>query len=144
MRQILHGILMSKVTRIGVTFPPELLKDFDDIINKMGYESRSKAIQDAVRLYVSERKWVKEEKSIQTGVILMVYDHDTRGLESDLTGTQHHHANLISSTMHIHLGEHDCLEVIAVKGKGSEIRHLSDELATRRGVKILKSMIVSV
>jgi len=135
---------MSKVTRIGVTFPPELLKDFDDIINKMGYESRSKAIQDAVRLYVSERKWVKEEKSIQTGVILMVYDHDTRGLESDLTGTQHHHADLISSTMHIHLGEHDCLEVIAVKGKGLEIRHLSDELATRRGVKILKSMIVSV
>ena len=47
---------MSKVTRVGVTFPPELLKDFDDIICKMGYESRSKAIQDAVRLYVSERK----------------------------------------------------------------------------------------
>lgn len=135
---------MTKVTRIGVTFPPELLKDFDDIIDKMGYESRSKAIQDVVRHYVSERKWIKEENNIQTGVILMVYDHDTRGLESNLTEAQHHHKDLISSTMHIHLGEHDCLEAIAVKGKGSEIRHLSDELATRRGVKILKSMIVTV
>ncbi len=135
---------MSKIIRIGVTFPPELLKEFDDITGKMGYESRSKAIQDVVRLYVSERKWLKEEEANQTGVILMVYDHDTRGLESDLTESQHHHQELISSTMHIHLGEHDCLEVIAVKGKGSEIRHLSDELATRRGVKILKSMIVSV
>jgi CopG family transcriptional regulator, nickel-responsive regulator len=135
---------MSKVTRIGVTFPPQLLKDFDEIIEKMGYESRSKAIQDAVRLYVSERKWVKAEDIQQTGVLLMVYDHDTRGLESNLTEAQHHHASLISSTMHIHLGERDCLEVIAVKGKGSEIRHLSDELATRRGVKILKAMIVSV
>lgn len=142
--QILHWIKMPKVTRIGVSFPPELLKDFDEIIDKMGYESRSKAIQDAVRLYVSERKWVKEGNVMQTGVILMVYNHDTRGLESDLTEAQHHHTDLISSTMHIHLGEHDCLEVIAVKGKGSEIRHLSDELATRRGVKILKSMIVSV
>jgi CopG family nickel-responsive transcriptional regulator len=46
--------------------------------------------------------------------------------------------------MHIHLGERDCLEAIAVKGKASEIRHLSDELATKRGVKILKAMIVSV
>jgi CopG family nickel-responsive transcriptional regulator len=46
--------------------------------------------------------------------------------------------------MHIHLGEHDCLEIIALKGKGSEIRHLSDHLASRRGVKILKSMIVSL
>lgn len=135
---------MPKVTRVGVTFPPELLKDFDDIIGKMGYESRSKAIQDAVRLYVSERKWVKEADAQQTGVLLMVYDHDTRGLERDLTESQHHHADLISSTMHIHIGERDCLEVIAVKGKGSEIRHLSDELATRRGVKILKSMIVTV
>ena len=135
---------MSKIVRVGVTFPPDLLKDFDQIIDKMGYESRSKAVQDAVRLYVSERKWLQEEGTNQTGVILMVYNHDTRNLESDLTDSQHHHQELISSTMHIHLGEHDCLEVIAVKGKGSEIRHLSDDLATRRGVKILKSMIVSV
>ena len=56
---------MSKVARVGVTFPPELLKDFDEIIGKMGYESRSKAIQDAVRLYVSERKWLKEADTIQ-------------------------------------------------------------------------------
>jgi len=51
---------------------------------------------------------------------------------------------LVSATMHIHLGERDCLEAIAVKGKASEIRHLSDELATKRGVKILKAMIVSL
>ena len=128
---------MSKVTRIGVTFPPELLKDFDEVISKMGYESRSKAIQDAVRLYVSERKWLKEEDSTQTGILLMVYDHEVKGLESELTETQHHHSSLISSTMHIHLGERDCLEAIAVKGKASEIHELSDELTTRRGVKIL-------
>ncbi|MCL2642298.1 MAG: nickel-responsive transcriptional regulator NikR [Candidatus Bathyarchaeota archaeon] len=135
---------MSKIVRVGVTFPPELLKDFDEIINTMGYESRSKAIQDSVRLFVSERKWLKEEEANQTGVILMVYDHEVRNIESGLTEAQHHHSDLISSTMHIHIGEKDCLEVIAVKGKGSEIRHLSDELATRKGVKILKATIVNV
>ena len=135
---------MSKVTRIGVTFPPELLKDFDEIIGKMGYKSRSKAIQDAVRLYVSERKWLKEQDAQQTGIILMVYDHDTKGLESGLTETQHEHSSIITSTMHIHVSEHDCLEAIAVKGKASEIRELSDELTTRRGVKILKTTIVTV
>ncbi|MCL2173095.1 MAG: nickel-responsive transcriptional regulator NikR [Nitrososphaerota archaeon] len=134
---------MSKIVRVGVTFPPELLKDFDDIINTMGYESRSKAIQDSVRLFVSERKWLKEEAE-QTGVILMVYNHEVRNIESGLTDAQHHHSNLISSTMHIHIGERDCLEVIAVKGKGSEIRHLRDDLATRKGVKILKATIVNV
>lgn len=135
---------MPKVVRMGVTFPPELLKDFDEIINKMGYESRSKALQDVVRLYVSERKWIKEENTAQTGVILMVYDHDVKGLESELTETQHKHSSLITSTLHIHISEQDCLEAIAVKGKSSEIHHLSDELTTRRGVKILKTTIVTV
>jgi len=136
---------MSKITRIGVTFPPELLKDFDEVIGKMGYESRSKAIQDAVRLFVSERKWLREEgKTVQTGVLLMVYDHDVRGLESDLTEVQHEHSDLVTSTLHIHISERDCLEAIAVKGKAADIRHLSDELATKRGVKILKTVIVSV
>jgi CopG family nickel-responsive transcriptional regulator len=110
----------------------------------MGYESRSKAIQDAVRLYVSERKWLKEENANQTGIILMVYDHDAKNLESELTEAQHEHSNIITSTMHIHVSERDCLEAIAVKGKASEIRHLSDELTTRRGVKILKTTIVTV
>ena len=135
---------MSKVIRVGVTFPPELLKDFDEIINKMGYESRSKAIQDAVTLYVSDRKWIKEEDTVQTGIILMVYDHDAKGLESELTETQHEHSSIITSTLHVHVSERDCLEAIAVKGKASEIHHLSDELTTRRGVKILKTTIVTV
>jgi CopG family nickel-responsive transcriptional regulator len=138
------GEHMAKIIRVGVTFPPDLLKDFDEVIDKMGYESRSKAIQDAVRLFVSERKWLQEDESNQTGVLLMVYDHEVRGLESELTEVQHHHSSLISSTMHIHIGEKDCLEAIAVKGKASAIRKLSNELATKRGVKILKAMIVSV
>jgi CopG family nickel-responsive transcriptional regulator len=77
-------------------------------------------------------------------MLLMVYDHDVKGLESELTETQHEHSSLITSTMHIHVSERDCLEAIAVKGKASEIRELSDELTSRRGVKILKTTIVTV
>jgi CopG family nickel-responsive transcriptional regulator len=135
---------MTKIVRVGVTFPPELLKDLDEIIAKMGYESRSKAIQDAVSLFVSEKKWLREEETNQTGVLLMVYDHEVKGLESELTEAQHDHAQVVSSTMHIHIGERDCLEAIAVKGKASEIRKLSNELTTKKGVKILKTMIVSL
>ena len=135
---------MSKITRIGVTFPPDLLKDFDEITGKMGYESRSKAIQDAVRLFVSERKWIQqEESSEQNGMMIMVYDHETRGLESDLTEIQHQHHEIVTSSMHIHISDSDCLEAIAVKGKVSSIRKLSDELATRKGVKILKTVVAT-
>jgi CopG family nickel-responsive transcriptional regulator len=135
---------MTRIVRVGVTFPPELLADLDEIIDKMGYESRSKAIQDAVQLFVSEKKWLREEKATQTGILLMVYDHEVTGLEGELTEVQHEHAGVISSSMHIHVGERDCLEAIAVKGKAAEIRKLSNELATKKGVKILKTMMVSL
>ena len=135
---------MARIIRVGVTFPPNLLSDLDEVISKMGYESRSKAIQDAVTLFVSEKKWLGEEKMEQTGVLLMVYDHEVKGLESELTEVQHHHSSLVSSVMHIHVGERDCLEAIAVKGKAGEIRELSNALTTKKGVKILKTMIVSL
>lgn len=135
---------MTKIIRAGVTFPPELLNDFDEIISKMGYKSRSKAIQDAIRLFVSERKWIQQdESSEQIGMIIMVYDHEIRGLEEDLTEIQHQYKTVVTSTMHIHISKRDCLEAIAVRGKVTSIRKLSDELATRRGVKILKTVIAA-
>jgi CopG family nickel-responsive transcriptional regulator len=136
---------MGKIARVSVTFPPDLLKAFDETIQTMGYNSRSKAVQDAVSHFVSERKWLQEDENAQqTGILLMVYDHEARGLESELTDSQHHHSSLILSTLHVHIGERDCLEAIAVRGKASGIRKLSDELTTKRGVKILKTMIVTL
>ena len=134
---------MPKITRVGVTFPPDLLRDFDEITAKMGYKHRSKAVQDAARMFVSERKWLQEESGSRAGVLVMLYDHEARGLENTLTHVQHHYSHIICSTMHIHLSEVECLEAIAVKGKAAEIRRLSDELASKRGVKLLKTMVVS-
>lgn len=110
----------------------------------MGYENRSKAVQDAVRMFVSEKKWLQEEKGAQAGVLVLLYDHEVRGLENALTHAQHHYAQTICSTMHIHLSETDCLEAIAVRGDATEIRKLSNELSSKRGVKMLKTTIVSV
>jgi CopG family nickel-responsive transcriptional regulator len=135
---------MARIVRVGVTFPPELLKDFDEVIGHMGYGNRSKAVQDAVRMFVSEKKWLQEEGGNQAGVLMMIYDHEARGLESALTHVQHEYAEVVCSTMHIHLSERECLEAIAVKGDSVKIRRLSDELVSKRGVNLLRTMVVSV
>ena len=135
---------MPKIKRAGVTFPPDLLKDFDEIVRKMGYENRSKAVQDAVRMFVAERKLLQNEAGDQAGLIMLLYDHKVRGLEGALTHAQHHFAHIICSTMHIHLSETDCLEAIAVKGNAAEVRKLRDQLAAKKGVKLLKVMVFSV
>jgi CopG family nickel-responsive transcriptional regulator len=134
---------MAKIVRVGVTFPPELLKELDETIDKMGYDSRSKAIQDSVRSFVAERKWLREQKGTKVGVLVMVYDHEVKGLETTLTNTQHKHSHVICSSMHVHLSERECLETIAVKGDVDEIKNLAQELTTKRGVKQVKLTIVS-
>ena len=135
---------MAKIVRVGVTFPPDLLNDLDEVIGKMGYGNRSKAVQDAVTMFISEKKWLQKEKGSQAGVLMMLYDHEARGLEAALTHAQHHHARIICSTMHIHLSERECLEAIAVKGNSVEIRKLGDELAAKKGVKLLRPTLVSI
>jgi CopG family nickel-responsive transcriptional regulator len=134
---------MTKIVRVGVTFPPELLKELDEIVDDIGYESRSKAIQDAVTSFVTEQKLLHKQKGKKAGVLVMVYDHDVKGLEDDLIESQHQHRNIINSVLHVHLSEKECLEAVAVKGDAEDIRYLAQELATRKGVKQVRSTIVS-
>ena len=134
---------MSKIVRVGVTFPPGLLKELDKIIDEIGYESRSKAIQDAVSSFITDQRLLNEQKGKKAGVLVMVYDHDVKGLEDDLIESQHHHRKVINSVLHVHLSDKECLEAVAVKGEAEDIRKLAQELATRKGVKQVRSTIVS-
>ena len=134
---------MTKIVRAGVTFPPELLKELDEVIHGMGYENRSKAIQDSVRSFLTEYRLLQEQKGTRAGVLVMVYNHEVRGLEDALIETQHKYSRVIYSSMHIHLSERECLEAVAVKGEADDIGKLAQELATKKGVKHVRSTIVS-
>ena len=134
---------MTKIVRVGVTFPPDLLKELDEISEEIGYESRSKAIQDAVTLFVTEQKLLHKQKGKKAGVLVMVYDHDVKGLEDDLIESQHHHREVINSVLHVHLSDRECLEAVAVKGDAEDIRKLAQELTTKKGVKQVRSTIIS-
>lgn len=134
---------MTKIVRVGVTFPPELLKELDETVESMGYDTRSKAIQDAVSFFIVEKKVLQKKKGKMAGVLVMVYDHDVKGLEDDLIESQHHHRNIINSVLHVHLSDKECLEAVAVKGDAEDIRKLAQEMATRKGVKQVRSTIIS-
>jgi len=134
---------MTKIVRVGVTFPPDLLKELDEAVGRMGYDNRSKAIQDSVRSFLTEYKLLQEQKGTRAGVLVMIYDHEVRGLEDALIETQHKYSHVVCSSMHVHLTERECLEAIAVNGDADEIRKLAQELTTKKGVKQVRSTIVS-
>lgn len=137
--------MMEKgVSRISISVPPELLRKFDDAAKRIGYEDRSKAMQAAMRDLVTESKWICETKGTGVGAIAMIYGHHMKGLKEGITDIEHEHADTVISSMHVHLDEDNCLEIIAIRGRANEIQELSNELKTKRGIKQLKLAIVTV
>jgi len=134
---------LRRTARTGVTFPPELLSELDRIVERIGYTSRSKAIQDSVKSYITEQKWLSDQKGEKIGVLVLVYDHESRGVEDYLTDTEHEYASLVCSSTHVHLTKRDCLETMVVRGRASKIRELTEKFQTRKGVKQARLTIVS-
>ena len=125
---------MAGLTRFGVSIPSDLLKSFDRRIKRQGCKNRSEAIRDQIR-----DSLVQEEKELggreMLGVVSIVYSHHSRELMSILADLQHQDYKRIISTMHIHLNQHNCLEVLIVRGKGEELKKIADRLIGTRGVK---------
>jgi CopG family nickel-responsive transcriptional regulator len=123
---------MAKIVRFGVSMEAELLRTFDELIEKKGYTNRSEALRDLVREALAGQAW--EEGAEVLGVILLFYDHHKRELLARLTEAQHQMYPKILASLHIHVDEDHCLEVIAVRGPAREISQLADRLRAEPGV----------
>ncbi len=128
--------------RVGVSFEPELLSKFDSLIKRKGYTNRSEAIRDLVRKSILDSE-IKDDKSDVIGTITIIYDHDVGDVTNRLLHLQHHHHSEISSTTHIHVDEHLCLEVLVVRGKAGDVRDLADNIKAIKGVKHGELVITS-
>ena len=125
---------MEKIKRFGVSIEGNLLKRFDNFIEKHNYQNRSEAIRDLIRKELVDEEWVRTEEKV-AGAILMVYNHHKRELMDNLVNIQHDYQKNIISSQHIHLDYHMCLEVIIVKGKITDIYQLESKLKAVKGVK---------
>ena len=132
------------VVRFSVSLPPTLVDDFDEAWKSVGYENRSKAAHDAFRAFVTDNKWSREEGAEIAGTITLLYYLDKPGLLNHVVEAQHKFENVVLSSMHLHLTENKCMEIIAVRGKAADVKSLSQELMTKKGVKQLKLTVMAL
>jgi CopG family transcriptional regulator, nickel-responsive regulator len=125
---------MEELVRFGVSISGHLLEQFDRLISLKGYVNRSEAIRDLIRRHLVEHEWEQGDKET-LGTLTMLYNHHVRELPDRLEHLQHEHYDHIISTMHVHVDEKNCLEVMVIRGKPAEIRALSDSILKVKGVK---------
>ena len=133
---------MGQITRFGISMDSKLLNRFDHYIKGHSYANRSEAFRDLVRDRLIKEEWRGEETET-VGTITLIFDHHQRDLTEKLTEHQHQEHDAIISTMHVHLDHHNCLEVLAVKGKASNVKKIADQLLSTKGVKHGKLVMTS-
>ncbi|ASJ17465.1 nickel-responsive regulator [Thermococcus chitonophagus] len=122
------------LVRFGVSIPEELLEKFDRIIEEKGYANRSEAIRDLIRDFIVRYEWEVGNEEV-AGTITMVYNHDEADVVKELLDLQHEYLDEIVASLHVHMDEHNCLEVVVVKGEAKKIKRIADRLLSLKGVK---------
>ncbi len=78
---------MGELARFGVSLEADLLRQFDEVITKKGYDNRSEAIRDLIRdRLVGEQA---DRNSIVVGTLTIVYEHHRPNLTEKLIEAQH-------------------------------------------------------
>jgi CopG family nickel-responsive transcriptional regulator len=125
---------MTELVRFGISVNNALLTEFDDLCERLGYASRSEALRNLMRDKIAEEQWSGGEGEI-AATITLLYDHDSLNMSAELTHLQHQHFTSVVSTLHIHIDQHNCLEVLVLRGSAREIKQIAQEIVTKRGVK---------
>jgi len=133
---------MERVERVGVSLDRKLLSAFDKLIAGQGYHSRSEAIRDLIRQRISSER-LSNPKTKAVGAVTLVYNHHSTKLMEKVTDLQHSHLLQTISSMHIHLDEHDCLEVIVLRGRVGEISKMAENIISLKGVKLGRINLVA-
>ena len=133
---------MEKVRRVGISLESDLLEKFDELIDNQGYQNRSEAVRDLIRGRLAEQQ-LSDPKAEAVAGVFIVYDHHHSHVNQKLITLQHNELLKTISSMHVHLGHHDCLEVILLKGNVKEICKLAESIVSLKGVKLGKVNFVA-
>jgi CopG family transcriptional regulator, nickel-responsive regulator len=121
-------------TRFTISLPDSLMRTLDRLRTGRGYSNRSEFVRDMVRAELVKKEW-EEQAGETVGVLVLVYDHDTRALADKLMDIQHDSRRTITAALHVHLDDHTCLEVIPLRGSARHIRQIANRLLTVKGVR---------
>ena len=121
--------------RITISIDESLAQQFDDLIERHGYQNRSEAFRDLLRYRVEAERKTTHQASFCVATVSYIYNHEERVLASRLTGLQHDHHDLTISTMHVHMDHANCLETVVLRGRLDEVSAFADSLVAQSGVR---------
>ena len=98
-------------------------------------EAQSASTELALPIGPAFEPFPLEENRTVVGTLTMVYDHHRPKFLERLIEAQHQAEDKVLAATHVHMDHHNCLEVIIMKGRSSEVRRIADRILSLRRVK---------
>lgn len=125
----------KELMRFSVAMPEDLLMRFDQLVSRRGLaKNRSEVVRDLVRDALVEDECAMPGVMVM-GTLTIVYDHHASDLQEKLHSIQHDYFEAIISTMHVHVDQHMCLEVIVMRGETGTVQDIANLILGTKGVQ---------
>lgn len=121
--------------RFSVAMPEDLLVKFDHLVARRGLaKNRSEVIRDLVRDALVEDACATPGRIVM-GTLTIVYSHHANDLQEKLHHIQHEYLDMVVASMHVHVDEDNCLEVIVLNGETGLVQDVANMILGTKGVK---------
>ena len=135
--------MANELMRFSVAMPEDLLIRFDRLVARRGLaKNRSEVVRDLVRDALVEDDCSTPGVEVM-GTLTIVFDHHASDLQEKLHSIQHDYFANIASSMHVHVDEHTCLEVIVLRGETGLVQDIANLILGTKGVQNGKLVVTT-
>jgi len=122
----------SNLVRLSFSIEEDLNDKFEALLREHGYENRSEYIRDMIRKQLTRRLCAAGGDVV--GTISFLYDPEKPGLLLKLLKLRKESPVQFLGDSRSLLKEGLCSEMVMVRGKGGDIRHLAESFRKQTGV----------
>ncbi len=117
-----------------------LLDEIDCLVEKQGYASRSDFLRRIARKALVEEEHKTSDRSV-IGTLTLLYEHENINIGHALNDLQHQFLDEVISSLHVHLDNANCLEILVLRGSSQQVRNLAKRMQSMRGIKLAKLVL---
>ncbi|KSW11842.1 hypothetical protein CF15_03305 [Pyrodictium occultum] len=129
------------VVKTGVALPDHVYQQLLEVSRNMGYTSVSRAIRDAVELFIAFNRWWSHRGRV-SGTLQLLAPKSNEALASSLQRLLSEYSDVVHSATLIIASPGYILYIIAVRGEGGRVKSLYKHLARLRGVLSIQAALL--
>lgn len=122
---------------ISVSISGDKLKEFDEVVKKLGFSSRSDAIRNALHRFVIQHRWIDDIDKTLPFITTIVYPYKRENAVHD---SLHEFNDIIITATHTHFGDR-CVEWVILRGDNEKLKQFIQRISAIKDVIVCRCLV---